>query len=68
MLLQRKPTIITITGFKTNYLKTNLLKQIKVNTFTIHMDSIFFAKIRIIIIITMKNGGKNIKHLHFLLL
>lgn len=30
------------------------------------MDSIFFAKIRIIIIITMKNGGKNIKHLHFL--
>ena len=32
------------------------------------MDPIFFAKIRIIIIITMKNGGKNIKHLHFLLL
>ncbi len=30
------------------------------------MDPIFFAKIRIIIIITMKNGGKNIKHLHFL--
>lgn len=29
------------------------------------MDPIFFAKIRIIIIITMKNGGKNIKHLHF---
>ena len=25
------------------------------------MDPIFFAKIRIIIIITMKNGGKNIK-------
>ena len=27
------------------------------------MDPIFFAKIRIIIIITMKNGGKNIKRL-----
>lgn len=30
------------------------------------MDPIFFAKIRIIIIITMKKAGKNIKHLHFL--
>lgn len=30
------------------------------------MDPIFFAKIRIIIIITMKKAGKNIKRLHFL--
>jgi hypothetical protein len=26
---KEKPTVITTIGFKTNYLKTNLLKQIK---------------------------------------
>ena len=30
------------------------------------MDPIFFAKIRIIIIMAMKKDRKNIKHLHFL--
>ena len=44
ILFDPKPTIITITGFKTNYLKTNLLKQIKVNTFTISHGSHIFCK------------------------